>query len=330
MTAGAVVLLSAVLARGAGAPLTIYEIQSSTLDGDSTTYQGQVIDCVGGIVTGKYHGMRPRIILQDPANFDGWGGIQVKDWTAGDLFDHVAVGDWVSVTNVLVEEYRGTTFLQWQTPNNPGFTIVSQDNPLPPPIVVSMADIAAPIRNQYDEWYVENHDAERYESMRVRVRCAVVTEWNLGKAVDNYNLQGADGADCWAADYMNEDREPSGYHPYVMLNRDFCAVTGVLEQYTNRYDGWDYYQLLTLRTDDLVILCDRDGDGDVDLTDWPRVDVCFTGPLCDHVPGGCDPPEWTWPPVERPVEYCWMMDTDCDGDVDLADAAGFQRIFGAP
>ena len=46
-------------------------------------------------------------------------------------------------------------------------------------------------------------------------------------------------------------------------------MTGVLEQYTNLGEGFDYYQLLTLSEDSLVGLCpaDLDQDGDVDLWD---------------------------------------------------------------
>ncbi|MGD2109582.1 MAG: hypothetical protein PVI86_09340, partial [Phycisphaerae bacterium] len=170
----------AAIARGGDAPLTIYAIQSNTIDGDATAYQGQVVDCAGGIVIGKFPGTRPRIILQDPAYPDAWGGVQVKDWTLGDLYDHVEVGDWVSLSNVLVEEFVGTTFLQWQTPYSPSFTIVSRNNPLPDPIELDPGEIPAPLPHPYDEWYVENHDAELYESMRLRVRCTELTALNLG------------------------------------------------------------------------------------------------------------------------------------------------------
>ena len=315
------------VAQAANEPLTVYEIQSNTFDGDASAYQGQVIDCTGGIVVGKFAGTRPRIVLQDPAYPDGWGGIQVKDWTLSDLYDHVQIGDWVTLTNVKVEDYRGTTFLQWQSPYNPGFSIVSRNNSPPDPIEVEPSMIPAPIPHPFDEWYVENHDAELYESMLLRVQCIDVTAWNLGKAVDNYNLKGSDGSDCWAADYMNLDAAPTGYHPYVHFGQHFCAVTGVFEQYTSLRDGWDYYQLVTLRTGGLSVLGDADGDGDVQLDDWPRFEECFTGPYCDHVPGGCDPPEWTFPPLGWSVEHCWMMDTDCDGDVDLFDAAVFGQLF---
>jgi len=320
----------AMVARGGDEPLTIYEIQSNTVNGDATAYQGQVVDCAGGIVVGKFAGTRPRVILQDPAYPDGWGGIQIKDWTFGGLFDQVQIGDWISINNVLVEEFVGTTFLQWQTPYSPSFSIISRNNALPEPIDVEPSDIPAPLPHPYDEWYVEDHDAELYESMLLRVRCTGVTEWNLGKAVDNYNLSGLDGSDCWAADYMNRDQAPSGYHPSVHLGQYFCSMKGVFEQYTRMNDGWDYYQLVTMRTDNLVIQGDGDGDGDVDLDDWPTFTECFTGPYCDHVPGGCDPPEWTWPPLGWSLEHCWMMDTDCDGDVDLADAAGFAQLIPSP
>ncbi|GAG41855.1 unnamed protein product, partial [marine sediment metagenome] len=98
-------------------------------------------------------------------------------------------------------------------------------------------------------------------------------------------------------------------------------------QYTDLLNGWDYYQLVTMSAADLALCGDGDSDGNVDLDDWPRFVECFTGPVCNNTPGGCNPPEWG-PPVESPVQHCLMMDLDYDGDVDLFDFAGLQVIFG--
>ena len=118
-----------------GDPLSIYELQYTTNPTGESEYVDQVVDCSGGIVILKFAGFRPRVILYDPAHPDAWGGIQVKDWsTTLDLFDHVELGDWISLTNVTVEEFRGTTFLQWYTTEDPGFTIVSQGHAIPDPI----------------------------------------------------------------------------------------------------------------------------------------------------------------------------------------------------
>lgn len=331
----AVIALSVLVLAGSsprtlGDLLTIYQIQYTTNPDGSSNYDGQVVDCTGGIVVGKYAGFRPRVMLQDPAQPDGWGGIQVKDWTNGDLFDNVYPGDWVELTNVKVEEYRGTTLLQWQTMYNPGFTVTSQGNPLPPPLVLSAADIPAPIEGPPGEWYVVDHAAECYESMRLIVRDITVTDWNLGKAVDNYNLRTPGGDDCWAADYMNEHVGPWGYHAFVQLERHFCAVAGLFEQYTYPANGWDYYQLVTTTTIDLAICGDGNSDGVVDAADLPRFNECCIGPQCDDLPGGCNPPAWTWPPPELPIQQCLMMDFDYDGDVDLTDFADLQVIFGDP
>ncbi|MFH1111286.1 MAG: hypothetical protein V1790_19135 [Planctomycetota bacterium] len=315
--------------QGVGQSLSIYQIQSNTVDGDATVFHFDEVECDGGIVVAKFLGSRPRVILRDPRNPDAWAAIQVKDWTAGDLFNNVAIGDWVALANMLVEEYRGTTFLQWQTPYNPRFSIVSTGNPLPPPMRMDVEEMPAPTYDAAsDGWYVANHGAEPFESMRLYVRDVTVTAKNLGKAVDNYSLQTADGYDCWAADYMNANRGPSGYHPFVRVGRHFCAVAGVFEQYTNLGEGWDYYQLVTVTTADLAICGDGDSDGDVDLADWPRFWECLTGPVCDS--GGCDPPAWAVAPLELDLERCLMMDQDYDGDVDLRDAAVFCGRFGAP
>jgi hypothetical protein len=321
-----VALLAGPPAFGKDEPLTIYDIQFNTVDGDASVYDGQVVNCAGGICVGKYAGTRPRLILQDPNYPNGWGGIQVKDGIYPyQMFNEVQLGDWVEMTNMLVEEFRGTTLLQRQAAYNPGYNITSHGNPLPPPLLIPVSAIPAPIYDpEHDTWYVENHAAEMYESMRLVVRDVTVTAWDLGKAVDNYNLHATTGEDCWATDYMNQDVGPWGYHPFVAIGQHFCAVGGVLEQYTYLPNGWDYYQLVTLRTVDLAICGDGNSDGLVDTDDFSGCADCFTGPQCAPWPEGCDPPAWTWTPPGLPLESCLMMDFDYDGDVDLADFADFQ------
>ena len=165
--------------------------------------------------------------------------------------------------------------------------------------------------------------------MRLIGRNATVTEMDLGKAVDNYRLEDGEGGACWAADYMNQDVGPWGYHEFVDVGQHFCAVTGVFEQYTRIVDGWDYYQLITLDKAGLAICGDGDANGTVDLRDLPRLVECMTGPVCEDG-GGCWPPAWAQPPLLLPIEHGLMMDMDYDGDVDLHDFGGFQLIFARP
>ena len=315
-----------------GQVLTIRDVQYTVNSNGASDHDGEVIDCTGGIVVAKFAGYRPRLVLQVPNDPDGWGAIQAKDWIYPfDMFNTVQAGDWVEFTNMLVEEYVGTTFLQRQATYNPTFTVVSQGNPLPPPILISVSDVPAPVYDPVLQgWYVDNHDAEPYESMRIIVRDVTVTAMDLGKAVDNYRLENAQGEACWAADYMNEDAYPDVYHPFVSLGRHFCAVVGVFEQYTHLATRWDYYQLLPQTSADLAICGDGDADGDVELDDFSRFGECITGPACDHAPGGCNPPVWTSSPTSRPIQHCLMMDFDFDGDVDLADFGGWQSLYGAP
>ena len=320
------------LALGQPQELSIHEIQSHTSDGDASIYNGQIVDCAGGIVVASLDRAVPRLILQDPACPDGWGAIQVKDRFGANAFDGVEAGDWVSLTNVEVEEYRGTTFLQWDEDFDPSLTITSNGvPPLPPPIVVSVSDIPAPIATN-GGWFVENHDAEPYESMRLIVRDVTVMEWGLGKAEDNYNLQNPQGANCWAADYLNAEKEHPWdlYHPFVAVDQHFCAVTGILEQYTKSLTLFDYYQILTLNWGDLAICGDGDSDGGADLDDLPRFEECLIGPGCDEEPEGCDPPAWTEPPAGLDIQHCLMMDQNYDGDVDLGDFGDFQMLLGDP
>jgi hypothetical protein len=235
-----------------GQPLSIYDIQYTTDPAGDSPQAGNTVDCLGGIVTHKFRGGKPKLTLYSPDFSLGWGGIQVKDFTTNlDLFDAVAVGDWISLSGVLVEESRGSTLLLFDTAS--GFTVESPGNSLPTPIPVAPSDIAAPIQNTDPSdlgWYVADHSAEKYEAMWVQVQNVTVGAMGLGKAGDNYELTDAGGT-CWAADYMNADATGL-YHPYVATGRTFNSVTGIVEQYTNLSSGWDYYQLLTTSTADIV------------------------------------------------------------------------------
>ena len=256
------------------AELSIYEIQY-TADANGTSPQhGNIVDCLGGIVTHKPPTGRPRLIVQDPNYPDGWGAIQVKDLFSAGVFMDVNIGDWVSFTNLEVEDNRGTTFLQYIEDNNAGFTIVSTNNPLPKPLVVTIDEIAAPVEG-LDSWLVSDYSAEKYEAMLIKVINVNVKDTGYGKAYDNYIL--ASNADpnltCWASDYMNTGKDKGQiYHPKIEPGRNFCGVTGVLEQYTGEQEGifYNYYQLLTTSTADYTIeqIADLDGDCDVDFVDF--------------------------------------------------------------
>ncbi|MFH1745832.1 MAG: hypothetical protein ABIG44_02190 [Planctomycetota bacterium] len=336
--AGALLLVTFLVVMacaGLAQQLSIYEIQSNTVDGDASIYHLEVVDCAGGICVGKYPGTRPRLILRDPNQVGGWAGIQVKDWIYPfDMFNDVQIGDRVELSNMLVEEYLGTTFLQRQSAYNPVYNILSQGNPLPPPTIVSVDQIPAPLyvpdHPNGPGWYVENHDAEPFESMRLVVRDVLVTQMDLGKALDNYNLADQAGNDCWATDYMNVDVDDWGYHPFVGYEQHFCAVAGVFEQYTRLSTRWDYYQLVTLDTPDLAICGDGNNDGTAATDDLPRYAECLVGPQCDDLPAGCPVPAWTADPPGLAVMQCIMMDLDYDGDIDLRDFAQFQLIVETP
>ena len=262
-----------------GGILTIPDIQYAESPDGASPYNGKVIDCAGGVVVAKVAGGRPRLFLQDPNALDGWGAIQIKGWVSN-AFASVSVGDWVEIKQTVVEEYRGTTFLQYWDANpdgsRPVLTVVSHGHNVPRPLVVDVNEIKAP---EYlpleDAWVVADHRAERLESMLLQIREVVVVEKDLGKAQDNYELQSFrepndTGAFCWASDYANQNRQkPDLYLPGIETGRRFRAVTGVLEQYTNLGEGFDYYQLLTLSETSVVALCpaDLDRDSDVDLWD---------------------------------------------------------------
>ena len=255
-------------------PLSIYEIQYTTEPNGTSPLHGNIVDCIGGIVTHIPPTGRPRLVIQDPNYPDGWGAIQFKDLYSTGVFADVNVGDFVSLTNVEVEDNKGTTFLQYIEDNNAGFTIVSKNNPIPRPLTVTVEEITAPLE-EFDSWIVPDHNAEKYESMLIKIINISVKDTGYGKAYDNYILQSSiyPNLTCWASDYMNSDKDKGQiYHPYTEIGQDFCSVTGVLEQYTVEKDGiyYDYYQLLTTYTADLKRYTPADLNGDcmVDFSDF--------------------------------------------------------------
>jgi hypothetical protein len=262
-----------------GSILTIPDVQDTESPDGASPYNGKVIDCAGGVVIAKVAGGRPRLFLQNPNALDGWGAIQVKGWVS-DAFANVNLGDWGEIRETFVEEHRGTTFLQYWDANpdgsQPVLTVASHGHNLPGPLVVDVNEIKALEHLLVEDvWVVADHRAERLESMLLQVREVVVVEKDLGKAQDNYELQSFrapndSGALCWASDYANQNRtKPDLYLPAMETGRRFRAVTGVLEQYTNLGEGYNYYQLLTLSEESVVGLsrADLDQDGDVDLWD---------------------------------------------------------------
>ena len=234
-----IIMVAVTCTNVARADLSIYDVQYTTNPSGDSDYNGSIQNVTGGIVTHNWSGFNDRIYLQDPAH-PTWGAIAVKD-SEGDLVSTVEVGDWVSFEDIYIEEYRGTTFLQYRRTLAPdvSFNIVSNGNPVPDPVLLTAADLPVPT----------NHAAsEPFESMIATLEDVTIGQMDLGKAGDNYELlQGGDTA--WGADYMNID---SGglYHSRIYAGAELDSITGVVEQYTK--DSWDYYQLCTRFTADIV------------------------------------------------------------------------------
>jgi hypothetical protein len=306
----------------AGESLTIPQIQYTESPDGASPYNGQVIDCAGGVVVASQAGGRPRLFVQDPNVSGGWAAIQVKGWTS-DAFANVNVGDWVQFQQIFVEEFRGTTLLQYWDQNPDGsqpiLTVVSHGHTLPRPTVLDVNQIRAPeYQSGQDAWAVADHSPERFESMLLQIRDVAVVRQGLGKAQDNYELQSFrepdnTGAVCWASDYLNGDRQKSDlYLPAIQPGQSFRAVTGVLEQYTNLGDGFDYYQLLTVSTGSLAELCpaDLNLDGNVDLRDYNL----FVEQLL-------------LPAAAPKGELYAAADLNQDGTVDMTDLATFNAAW---
>lgn len=222
--------------------LSIHDVQYTIDPSGDSDYAGQIHNVLGGIVTHVYFGNKPRVFLQDPAD-PTWGGIVVKDWEDGELANNVRIGDKVNLANVLIEEYRGGTHLQYNKDWAPyaAFSVESSDHLLPDPALLSAADLAVP---------VDHAASEPYEFMLARLENVTVGTLGLGKVPDNYELiQGDDVA--WGTDYMNLDAG-GPYDPHIQTGAYLDSITGIVEQYTNLDYGWDYYQLCTRSADDIV------------------------------------------------------------------------------
>ena len=230
-----VLVFAATTTSASVTPLSIYDIQYTTAPDQASPYAGQTVDCAGGIVLHKYLGNKTKLAIYDPTYSTGWGGVFAVAY--GDEYENIEPGDVVSLTGMLVEEYRGNTHLNYQAGSA---VTVTGTAPLPAPLVVTPGDILTPDAG---------HIAEMYEAMPLQVQNVTVVAKDLGKASDNYALQNATGT-CWGTDYYISGQTGAPYHPLVQVGNNLDSVTGILEQYV-KYD-WDYYQLCTTSLDSVV------------------------------------------------------------------------------
>ena len=128
--------------------LSIRDVQYTTDPSGDSPYNGQIHDVIGGVVTHVWSGFNDRIYLRDPAQ-PTWGGIMVKD-REGVLVDNVRIGDWVSFDAIMIEEYRGTTMLQYDTSLAPdvSFTVESSGHGVPAPTLLTAADLRVPVDHE--------------------------------------------------------------------------------------------------------------------------------------------------------------------------------------
>jgi len=224
--------------------LSIHNVQYTTDPSGDSPYNLETHNVFGGVVTHIWFGGKPRVYLQDP-DHPTWGGIMVKDWTEHhDLASTVSIGDRVDLSTVYIEEASDrNTVLQFGTPWEPGstFNVVSSGNPVPDPIALTAADIPIP---------VDHASSEPYESMAVILEEVEVGLLGQGRKGDNYQLlQGSDIA--WATDYQNADAG-GPYHDYIYSGAQLDSITGIVEQGFQETPAWDYYQLVTRSSDDIV------------------------------------------------------------------------------
>ena len=132
--------------------LTIYEVRYTTEDPALSPYQGEVVT-TKGIVTGAYFysGNERGFFIQDGVT--AWNGIMVYTNTAT---GNPAIGDEVQVTGK-VDHF----FNLVQITNSPTFEVLSSDNDVPAPKVLTTAEVAAnPAGYQWQSMLLRVEDAE--------------------------------------------------------------------------------------------------------------------------------------------------------------------------
>jgi len=228
--------------------LTIYDVQATTVDGDRSFYADEIHSVVGGIVTYMAPGNRDRVYLQTPGATE-WGGICIKD-AHHELLSQLQVGDFVTVNSAFIEDdvdTTGCTFLEYDRSVAPdvSVSVIGHDaSQVPGPTIVSAYDLLVDP--------TDHAATEPYESMLVMLQDIEIGDLGLGRKGDNYELKqwNVDHWDAaWGTDYINIDAE-GDYHPWVHTGAFFTSITGLVEQ--NTKSGWDYYQLLTRSSADLV------------------------------------------------------------------------------
>ena len=137
--------------------ISIFDIQYTTDAGDGTypsPMDGADIAVIGIVTAGGYYssGNSNRFFISDPEG-GAWHGIFIFNYDAV-----VEIGDEVAVSGS-VTEYYGFTEISFAT-----VTILSSDNQVPEPIVVTTGELAAA------------SSAEEYEGCLVKIENAVVTQ----------------------------------------------------------------------------------------------------------------------------------------------------------
>ena len=218
---------------------TIYEIQYSDASyAWGSPHAGEIIDCVGGIVTAKFS---QRIVIQDPSADGEWAAIEIRGYPVYPT--GIEVGDNLSLETVYVDEYRGATVLQYYAASS--HTIISSGNPLPEPLSLSINNIRYPATPSV---------TEKYAAMLISIDELVrIGEMDLGGHNDNYEMLSFFGDRAYGSDYANNDIQTTYY---VQSGERYQKLVGLLQRYDDD-ESWDYYQLLPRNNGDYE-LCSAD------------------------------------------------------------------------
>ncbi|RLC47343.1 MAG: hypothetical protein DRH57_04240 [Candidatus Cloacimonadota bacterium] len=193
----------------------IYDIQYTINAGDSTypsNLEGENITITGIVTADSYNGNN--FFVSDTSGCV-WKGIYIYNSSI-----QPNVGDKIQLTGE-VDEYYGLTEIK----NTSSYSIISNGNPIPEPIVVNTGDL------------IYSADAEQYEGCLVKISNVIVD------SIGNYGQ-------WYVNDGTGKCQIDNGIYTYAnpQVGDEFLSITAVVDY------AYDEYGLNPRNADDLVLL----------------------------------------------------------------------------
>jgi hypothetical protein len=235
------------------ADLKIRDLQYTPFGGNYTSYYRYPVT-VTGIVTSDTAGssyrtgnVANRIIIQDDGG--AWSGIWLSSLNSTEDVQKVKLGDNVTVTGILSEDYNVT-----RIDSISALVINSSNNTVPAPQEINTGDIGAKTGG--------TEDAEKWESVLLKLNNIIVTDLNAdgdaGPVSYNYGeISVDDGTGSMRVELQDGNHYYHNFwsgidtsnHTFIMIGDSgttFESITGYL------YFSHSYYKLVPRYNDDFV------------------------------------------------------------------------------